>query len=115
MIKLESQLQVTIADINEDNGKKVLSELSKKFSEDSLLYVKCDVTDDESFRNVFSETVAKFGGRGLDILCNNAGVLDEKNWTKAMQVNYVSSIGSVETFWCRKNWKIGLTSSNKVE
>ena len=80
---------MTVADINEDNGKKVLSELSKKFSEDSLLYVKCDVTDDESFRNVFSETVAKFGG--LDILCNNAGVLDETNWTKTMQVNYVSS------------------------
>ena len=79
--------QVSIADINEENGRNILSDLSQKYSKDSVIYVKCDVTDEGSLRHVFSETMATFGR--LDILCNNAGIGDEKNPMKMIQINYV--------------------------
>ena len=79
--------QVSIADINEENGRNILSDLSQKYGKDSVIYVKCDVTDEGSLRHVFSETMAMFGR--LDILCNNAGIGNEKNPSKMIQINYV--------------------------
>ena len=78
---------MSIADINEDNGRKVVSDLSKMYCQENILYLKCDVTDEESFLHVFSETFAKFGR--LDIVFNNAGVADENNWSKMVDINFV--------------------------
>jgi len=38
-------------------------------------------------KNVFEKTVLKYGK--LDIVVNNAGVVDEKNWHKAIDINLV--------------------------
>lgn len=37
-------------------------------------------------------TVDKFGG--IDILCNNAGIMDEDNWEKMVSVNLVRRKGN---------------------
>ena len=34
------------------------------------------------------QTISRFGG--LDILCNNAGILNEFDWAKAIEINLVS-------------------------
>ena len=80
---------MSIADINEDNGTKVVTDLSKMFSQENIQYIKCDVTDEHSFRHVFSETIAKFGR--LDIVFNNAGTGDESKWSKMVDINFVRS------------------------
>lgn len=38
-------------------------------------------------RTVFEKAVTKYGK--LDIVVNNAGVVDEKNWHKAVDINLV--------------------------
>jgi NAD(P)-dependent dehydrogenase (short-subunit alcohol dehydrogenase family) len=37
--------------------------------------------------NVFSRTKEEFGG--LHIVCNNAGIGDEENWRKMIDINLV--------------------------
>lgn len=37
-------------------------------------------------------TVDTFGG--IDILCNNAGILDESNWEKMVSINLVRRKGN---------------------
>lgn len=60
--------QVTLADINEEVGAALASELG-----DAALFVKHDVTDEASWQNVIAKTVANFGK--LDGLVNNAGLV----------------------------------------
>jgi len=50
-----------------------LKELAQK-SPDRVIVVKLDVTDQASIKKAAAEVEAKLGGKGLDILINNAGV-----------------------------------------
>ena len=61
---------VTIADLNEEGGKKVVEGI-QKLGRDAL-FVKTNVTKREDCKRLIDETVKKFGR--IDILVNNAGV-----------------------------------------
>ena len=41
-------------------------------------------------KHMFEATQDKFGA--IDILCNNAGIVDEKNWKKMIAVNMVGCV-----------------------
>lgn len=60
--------RVVIADVLDDDGRALTDELGP----DAALFVRLDVTDEESWDAAIAETVARFGG--LDILVNNAGI-----------------------------------------
>jgi 15-hydroxyprostaglandin dehydrogenase (NAD) len=59
--------------------------LRDEFGSKSVLSMPCDVTDDKSLRGVFEKTIDEFGS--LDIVVNNAGIDNEQNWSKTIQVN----------------------------
>lgn len=59
--------QVVIADILDDEGKKVADELG-----DAATYVHLDVTQEEEWASAVAEAVRRFGH--LDVLINNAGI-----------------------------------------
>ncbi|KAL3274250.1 hypothetical protein HHI36_015660 [Cryptolaemus montrouzieri] len=76
---------VTIADINAEAGEKTVEALRKEFGRDKVIFTKTDVSNKESFEDAFKSTLAAFNN--IDILMNNAGIFDEKNYEKLIQIN----------------------------
>lgn len=64
---------IVVADINAESGQKFAESLNKPKALNRAFFVKTDVSDPESVKNLVSETVREFGG--LDIMISNAGVL----------------------------------------
>ena len=87
-------MNVIIADLNEDTGKKFATCLMAGKSSNKVLFVRTDVSDHESVKHLIETTVSEFGG--IDILISNAGVLkaggldemDPEAFTKTTGVNY---------------------------
>lgn len=91
---------VVIADIDTENGEKTTKEICAENG--NALFVKTDVSDEESVKNLLSLTVASFGG--LDIFVNNAGIIKAsaieemgiKEFERISQVNYVAYFTCVQ-------------------
>ena len=87
-------LNVVIADLNEETGNSFVSKLISKKTPNKAIFVKTDVSDPVSVKNLILETVKEFGG--LDIIVSNAGVLkaggldemDPEIFSKTTNINY---------------------------
>lgn len=66
-------VNVVVADLNEESGKKLVSGLAGNKSTNKAVFIKTDVSDHNSVRQLIVSTVSEFGG--IDILISNAGVL----------------------------------------
>jgi rhamnose utilization protein RhaD (predicted bifunctional aldolase and dehydrogenase)/NAD(P)-dependent dehydrogenase (short-subunit alcohol dehydrogenase family) len=66
-------LNVVVADLNEEAGRTFVSKLNKEKSTGKAVFVKTDVSDPDSVKELVAATVCEFGG--LDIIISNAGVL----------------------------------------
>ncbi|XP_071953579.1 15-hydroxyprostaglandin dehydrogenase [NAD(+)]-like [Antedon mediterranea] len=83
---LEEQAKgVAILDINEANLKKTEDEIKDKFGNERSITIKCDVTSQALLKEAFQQAKAHFGT--LDIVCNNAGIVNEVNWSLMIDVN----------------------------
>lgn len=88
------QVNVAVADINEEAGIKLIAELNGDGKANKAIFIKTDVADPVSVKNLVEMVVKEFGG--LDILISNAGVLkagglDEMapdEFTKTTNINY---------------------------
>jgi NAD(P)-dependent dehydrogenase (short-subunit alcohol dehydrogenase family)/rhamnose utilization protein RhaD (predicted bifunctional aldolase and dehydrogenase) len=67
------KVNVVVADLNEETGNKFVSGLQASGSINKALFVKTDVSDPESVKNLVERTVSEFGG--LDLMVSNAGIL----------------------------------------
>ncbi|MCX6261935.1 MAG: SDR family NAD(P)-dependent oxidoreductase, partial [Bacteroidia bacterium] len=67
------KVNVVIADLNEETGNKFVSGLQTSESRNKAVFVKTDVADPASVKNLVERAVSEFGG--LDIMVSNAGVL----------------------------------------
>lgn len=87
-------MNVVIADLNEETGNALVSRLTSKKSANKALFVKTDVADPVSVKDMVIATVREFGG--LDIMVSNAGILraggldemDPDIFSKTTDVNY---------------------------
>ncbi|VVC87771.1 unnamed protein product [Leptidea sinapis] len=75
-----------ILDVNEKLGIKTSSELKKKYGVDRVFFLKCDVTKD---LDQIYEEITKVCTT-VDVLINNAGVLDEKNIRRTLEINAIA-------------------------
>jgi NAD(P)-dependent dehydrogenase (short-subunit alcohol dehydrogenase family)/rhamnose utilization protein RhaD (predicted bifunctional aldolase and dehydrogenase) len=66
-------VNVVVADLNEETGQAFVSKLMSKKSSNKAIFAKTDVSDPASVKNLIEITVSEFGG--LDIMISNAGVL----------------------------------------
>lgn len=84
----EAGARVVVSDVNDNDCQKVVTELAG-----DGLAVKCDVTKKSEVDEMVKKTVEEFGK--LDILINNAGVVDfkpflemtEEEWDRVLRVN----------------------------
>ncbi len=87
-------VNVVIADLNEEAGTAFAGKLQSKQAKNKALFVRTDVSDPLSVKDLISATVREFGG--LDIMVSNAGVLkaggldemDPDTFSKTTGVNY---------------------------
>ncbi|KAM6970548.1 15-hydroxyprostaglandin dehydrogenase [NAD(+)] [Aplochiton taeniatus] len=84
-VLLQNGAKVALLDINEAAGKSVKAEFDKEYGPDRTLFLACNVESEEQFKAAFQKTIDKFGC--LDIVVNNAGIIDEKNWERAVSIN----------------------------
>jgi len=67
------KINIVVADMNDEKGVGLVSGLNKLKSSNHAIFVKTDVSDTESVKNLIDSAVKEFGG--LDIMVSNAGVL----------------------------------------
>ena len=87
-------MNVVIADLNEETGRSFVSTLKSEKSKNKAIFVKTDVSDASSVKDLIITTVREFGG--LDIMVSNAGILkaggldemDAETFSKTTEVNY---------------------------
>ena len=87
-------LNVVIADLNEETGIAFASKLTEKKSSNKAVFIRTDVSDPISVKDLIISTVREFGG--LDIMVSNAGILraggldemDPETFSKTTEVNY---------------------------
>lgn len=87
-------MNVVVADLNEDAGVKFVSGLNAVKRSSRAIFVKTDVSDPVSVKELMISTVKDFGG--LDIIVSNAGVLkagsldemDSETFSRTTEVNY---------------------------
>jgi rhamnose utilization protein RhaD (predicted bifunctional aldolase and dehydrogenase)/NAD(P)-dependent dehydrogenase (short-subunit alcohol dehydrogenase family) len=90
----ELKLNVVIADLNEETGNSFVSKLVSKKWSNKAIFIKTDVSDPYSVRDLIMATVREFGG--LDLMVSNAGILraggldemDPETFAKTTDVNY---------------------------
>ncbi|XP_054882405.1 15-hydroxyprostaglandin dehydrogenase [NAD(+)]-like [Poeciliopsis prolifica] len=87
---LKSSAKVAVVDLNKTVGEQLQAQLDADFGEERSAFIQCDVTEGDALRDAFQRTVDQFGR--LDIVINNAGINNEKNWEKTIQVNLTSVI-----------------------
>ncbi|XP_070581460.1 15-hydroxyprostaglandin dehydrogenase [NAD(+)]-like [Ptychodera flava] len=81
---------VSMLDIIDETGQENCKVLQKTFSEERVMYIHCDVTKQTDLEAAFEKTVNYYGR--LDIVCNNAGILNESQWEKMIDINYKAVI-----------------------
>jgi len=87
-------VNVVIADLNEEAGSDFATRLSSKKTHNRAIFVKTDVSDPNSVKDLFISTVREFGG--LDLVISNAGILktggldemDSETFSRTTLVNY---------------------------
>lgn len=88
------QINVVVADLNEETGNKFVSGLESSGLPNKSVFIKTDVADAASVKSLVERTVSEFGG--LDIMISNAGVLkaggldeiEPEQFTKTTGINY---------------------------
>ncbi len=94
MLFAEAGAKVVIADLDEKNGTELENKI--RLAGGVAEFVRCDVSDSQSVRDVLAVCENKFGG--LDVIYNNAGVylanrdnritdIAEDIWEKVMAIN----------------------------
>ncbi|XP_040908168.1 15-hydroxyprostaglandin dehydrogenase [NAD(+)]-like [Toxotes jaculatrix] len=89
-ILLQNRAKVVLLDVNETAGKSLKEALDKQYGQERTLFLNCDVESEEQIKAALKKTVETFGG--IDILCNNAGILDESKWEKTVSINLTGVI-----------------------
>ncbi|VVC86618.1 unnamed protein product [Leptidea sinapis] len=85
---------VIIIDINEKLGKDAVTSLNSKYGTNKATFYKCDVTSPETTWSEITDTY-----KDVDVLVNNAGILNDKEVKKTIDINVTALIEISLMFW----------------
>ncbi|XP_039313781.1 15-hydroxyprostaglandin dehydrogenase [NAD(+)]-like [Solenopsis invicta] len=89
--------KIAVVDLPTSNGQDAVATLENEFGKGRAIFVACDVSKADDLKKTFEKIVDVFGG--LDILINNAGILNDKLWEQTIEVNVKAVIrGSILAF-----------------
>ncbi|XP_016372766.1 15-hydroxyprostaglandin dehydrogenase [NAD(+)]-like [Sinocyclocheilus rhinocerous] len=84
-ILLKKGSNVAFIDVNEPLGKELKAALAEEYGPDRVEFYAADVSSKEEFIGAFQKIVDRFGH--IDIMYNNAGVVNENDWEKTIAIN----------------------------
>lgn len=76
---------VAILDLSSSPGQNAAGTLEKEFGKGKAIFFACDVSKADQLTECFKKVVNAF--KVLDIIVNNAGIFNEKNWEQVLSVN----------------------------
>lgn len=76
---------VAVVDLAASKGQDVVAGLETEFGKGRAVFLACDLTKANELEATFGKVVDAFGG--LDVLINNAGILDEHHWERTIDLN----------------------------
>ncbi|KAJ3648862.1 hypothetical protein Zmor_020633 [Zophobas morio] len=76
---------VTIADIDVTKGEESAKKLNNEFGGNKVIFVRTDVTKADELEAAFKTTLNTW--KGLDIVINNAGIMNDANWELQIAIN----------------------------
>ncbi|XP_018060344.1 PREDICTED: 15-hydroxyprostaglandin dehydrogenase [NAD(+)]-like [Atta colombica] len=92
-----SARSIAVIDLPTSNGQNAVATLETEFGKGRAIFVACDVTKPDDLEKTFKKIVDTF--EGLDILINNAGMLNDKYLEETIDLNVKALIrGSMLAF-----------------
>ena len=93
--------KVVVTGRREEEGKRVVSKIKK--SGGQAIYIKLDVSNEDSVKNMIQEAIKKYGK--IDVLYNNAGVESQGLITNASEeeINKIFNINIKGVMYCAKH------------
>ena len=89
----EQGAKVVIVDINPEKGKSLIKEIIRDTGNKQIIFQKCDITNEQSVKNMVKTVVKKFGR--IDALINSAYPRN-KNWGRKFEdVTYADFVENV--------------------
>lgn len=76
---------VAICDIDSEVGQQRLQNLKEKYGPGRVIFIQVDVRSNQQFEEAFQRTIETFGT--LDIVVNNAGIFNDVQWEKEVDIN----------------------------
>ncbi|XP_034945544.1 15-hydroxyprostaglandin dehydrogenase [NAD(+)]-like [Chelonus insularis] len=76
---------VAIFDIDQSAGQEATNKLNQEFGQGRSIFFATDVANSNELENSFKKAVQKLGG--LEIVINNAGILDSAVWSLMIDIN----------------------------
>nr|XP_019941018.1 PREDICTED: 15-hydroxyprostaglandin dehydrogenase [NAD(+)]-like [Paralichthys olivaceus] len=89
-ILLQNGAKVALLDVNETAGKSLMKTLSEQYAPEKILFLNCNVESEKDIKAALQKAAETFGG--IEIMCNNAGILDEATWEKMVSINLMGVI-----------------------
>ncbi|XP_059845885.1 15-hydroxyprostaglandin dehydrogenase [NAD(+)]-like [Hypanus sabinus] len=89
-ILLKNRVKVSMVDYNRSEGEATSVAFGQVYGAENILFLHSDVTSESQMQETFIKTLEAF--QKLDIVCNNAGILDEEKWENCININLVGLI-----------------------
>ncbi|KAL0107564.1 hypothetical protein PUN28_014703 [Cardiocondyla obscurior] len=77
---------IAIVDLPDSNGENAIAELEREFGADCAIFLVGNVTETDELTACFEKAIESFGT--LDIVINNAGIMNDAEWEPMVDVNY---------------------------
>lgn len=84
--------KVAVIDLPTSKGQEATATLENKFGKDRAVFFACDVSNNEDLEKTFKKVLDLF--ERLDILINNAGIVNDKQLERTINVNMKATINS---------------------